>query len=485
MKAIIRRTLTILLAAMMLCTFACAQTADVIDDGTTSAGTTESEATTAVGSLPDDLDFGGKKVTWFVRSDPPSPEYNVEEQTGDIVDDAIFSRNSEVCSRLNVEFEFYGIPGAWANRENFNQTIRASILANDAAYDILAGYSMCVASISTSGLLRDLAATEYIDLERPWWSDSLMEQSSVNGKLYFASGDISTNLLYQMYCVYFNKGMIEDYGLENPYELVEDNKWTIEKMFEMSEGVYNDLDGDGKKSIGDRFGTAVPYITSDAFFFSAGMNTTEIVDGVPRVSSDFTGEKVQDLLTFLCGQLHGSQDNYPEPEGEQSKFTFSYGNTLFGVQTLQMAKSKLRDVTFGYGILPMPKYDESQADYYTITGFPYSLYSIPIDAPDEDMSSAVLEALASVSYREVSPALFEVAMKVKYTTDDDSARMFDIIRDTIMFDFGRVFTDNLESLTFNMFRDSVRDDNTNWASTYEAKKSRLESLLSDVISSFE
>ena len=484
MKALTRRALALGLAALMPSAFACGQASDTPTDTSAADSSSAPEETTS-DSLPADLDFGGATVSWFVRSDPPSPEYYVDEQTGDIVDDAIFKRNSEVCERLNVSFEFFGIPGAWADRNSFNQTIQSSILAGDGAYDILAGYSMCVASISTSGLLQDLASTEYIDLDQPWWSDSLMEQSSVNGKLYFASGDISTNLLYQMCGVYFNKGMIEDFGLENPYALVDSGKWTIDKLFEMSEGVYNDLDGDGKKSLGDRFGTVLPYVYIDAFYFSSGMNTTEIVGGVPQISADYTGEKVQSLLEYLCGQMHDAEDNYLPPDTTDERNTFMHGNSLFGVQTLNFAKSQLRDVTFDYGILPMPKYDEAQSDYCTITGFPYSLYSIPLDAPDADMSSAVLEALASASYREVSPALFEVAMKVKYTTDDDSARMFDIIRDTVMFDFGRVFTDNLESLTFNMFRDSVRDNRTNWASIYESKRARLESLLGTVIGSFE
>lgn len=242
MKKIIRRALSLGLAALITTTFACGQAQSDNKTDTSAAVTSAEPEATTIDSLPEDLDFGGRTVTWFVRSDPPSPEYYVEEQTGDIVDDAIFNRNQQVCERLNVNFDFFEIPGAWANRDSFNQTIQSSILAGDGAYDILAGYSMCIASISASGLLQDLASTEYLDFDQPWWSDSLMEQSSVNGKLYFASGDISTNLLYQMCGVYFNKGMIEDYNLENPYELVDSGKWTIDKLFEMSQGVYSDLD---------------------------------------------------------------------------------------------------------------------------------------------------------------------------------------------------------------------------------------------------
>ena len=428
MKKIIRRALSLGLAALITTTFACGQAQSDNKTDTSAAVTSAEPESTTIDSLPEDLDFGGRTVTWFVRSDPPSPEYYVEEQTGDIVDDAIFNRNQQVCERLNVNFDFFEIPGAWANRDSFNQTIQSSILAGDGAYDILAGYSMCIASISASGLLQDLASTEYLDFDQPWWSDSLIE---------------------------------------------------------MSQGVYSDLDGDGKKSTGDRFGTVLPYIYIDAFYFSSGLNTTDIVKGVPQISADYSGERVQNLLEYLCGQMHNTDDNYLAPDTIDERNTFMHGNTLFGIHNLNFAKGNLRDVNFDYGILPMPKYDEAQSEYCTITGFPYSLYSIPLDAPDADMSSAVLEAMASASYREVSPALFEVAMKVKYTTDDDSARMYDLIRETIMFDFGRVFTDNLDSLTYGLFRNAVRDNSTSWMSVYESNKARLESMLGDVIASFK
>ena len=63
--------------------------------------------------------------------------------------------------------------------------------------------------------------------------------------------------------------------------------------------------------------------------------------------------------------------------------------------------------------------------------------------------------------------------------------MYDILKNTVVFDFGRVFNDSLSSLTYSMFRNSVINNDTNWTSTYAAKKDILESMLEDVISKFE
>ena len=56
------------------------------------------ETTTTQDGLPSDLDFGGQKIRFAYRSYDPSDI--TAEQTGELVDDAIFERNSKVQERL-------------------------------------------------------------------------------------------------------------------------------------------------------------------------------------------------------------------------------------------------------------------------------------------------------------------------------------------------------------------------------------------------
>jgi hypothetical protein len=88
-----------------------------------------------------------------------------------------------------------------------------------------------------------------------------------------------------------------------------------------------------------------------------------------------------------------------------------------------------------------------------------------------------MEAMASESYRTVSPALFENAFKVKYAQDEQSSLMYDIIRSTVSFDFGRVFNNDLNSLTYSLFRNAIVQQNTNWASTVKANEKPLTKML--------
>lgn len=110
---------------------------------------------------------------------------------------------------------------------------------------------------------------------------------------------------------------------------------------------------------------------------------------------------------------------------------------------------------------------------------PYTMYTIPVDAKDMNRAGALLEALASDAYRSISPAIFETAFKVKYARDEQTGQMYDIIRDTLVYDVGRTFGDTINA--FALFRNAVRDNKTGWASIYEQNKKACEVRIQQIV----
>ena len=441
---------------------------------------TEPETQYVPDDLPDGLTFDGSTVTTFGWSGPSLVEFYVEEQNGEIVNDAIFARNMAVEERLNITLDYHLEPGANAERAQWVKALSASITAGDGAYDIFGGYSMCGASLAAQGMCLPLNDMEYLNFSKPWWPAKLLDEATCGGKLYFGSGDISTYMIYYLYGLYFNQELLAKYDLESPYDLVQGGLWTLDKMKEMTSGVYLDLNGNGEKDFDDQFGYITYSIFVDSFFFSCGLCTTDKDENdIPHLSPLFSGEKahsvVEKVVAFVSEQdcLVGNGAEQIEP----SYGAFKEGRALFTGHELTYAVNYLRDAPFTYGIVPFPKYDEEQADYVTIMSFPYTLYGIPIDARTPSMSAAVMEAMASESYRTVSPVLFENAYKVKYAQDTQSSLMYDLIRQTVSFDFGRVFNDNLNSLTYSLFRNAIVQKNTDWASTMKANEKVLNKLL--------
>ena len=449
---------------------------------TTPGGTaSESETEKPRDSLPSDLNFGGRTVTLFIDRDMSIVEYFADE-TGDVVDDAVYKRNLAVQERLGVKFDFIESDGLWDGREIYQGSVRTSVLAGDGEYDIAAGYGLSIAVLAGEGLMTNLTDTKYIDFDMPWWPDSLIGALSVNGKLWMASGDISTNTIGTSFAVLFNKDLLETYKLEDPYALVDSGKWTFDKLFSMTKDIYSDLDGDGKKSAGDFFGVGMGHTYIDNAYYACGLRVVEQDKEMgQKLSADFSGEKAVAFIEKFTTAFHHTDSCLLDTDEDMIFIDFKNKQMIFLLDSLTAASTTLRDADFRYGVLPSPKWDEAQENYITTASYTGSMYAIPRDAKDPDISSAVIEALASEGYYRVAPAFFETALKVKYSSDDDSARMYDIIKGSVMYDFGRVYSmAGLDGIP-GLMRSMVVNDNTNWASEVASKKTVLEEKLAALV----
>lgn len=493
MKRVIALLLALLTLAVML--ISCAdeqeQPADTTvasgdnnpQDSETEAGGTEPSNVDANGylldNLPENLNLK-TEVTMLYWSDVEQPEFFVDDQTGEIVNDAIYNRNLNTEARLGVTLKFIPTLGNYQNQANFVKEALNSINSGG-DYDIFAGYSMTGATLAVNGYAQNLRALEYLDFDMPWWPDSLIGQATINDKLYFASGDISPNMLHMMYVMFFNKQLITDYNLEDPYALVDNGDWTYTKMIEMCTGVYNDADGSGKSDQNDKFGFCTASIHFDSFFTGAGLNTIEKTsDDMLIISPSFNSEKTISLLEGLCSFMWDSGNAYYGATGA----VFALGNTIFTLDRSYMGLLRKEEITFEYGIVPVPKFDTAQENYYTCLGFPYTMYAISSASKHPDAAAAVLECLCSEGYRLVTPMLFETSMKYKYSSDNDSARMYDIIRAGVSIDIGRIFTTELNNYSYSLFRDAcVNNSASSWSRVYTAAAKVMGKKLEGINSS--
>ncbi|MBQ7298640.1 MAG: hypothetical protein IJW77_02250 [Clostridia bacterium] len=465
-----------------ICALLIASCGDSTNDVSTDTKALQSEHVeteiTTLDSLDPTLDFGGETVTFIVDQDMYIPDFNAE-QTGDIVEDALYKRRLAVQERLNVVLDFFWSPGMYANREEYQSYVRNSVMAGDSAYDIAAAYSLSIIQLGTDGYLLNIANLPYIDLSQPWWSDTLIDNLSCDGNLYFITGDISTNTIGTSFSVFFNKDLVASYQLENPYELVDSGKWTIEKMFDMTKDIYQDLNENGQRDQTDLYGLHAQNTSFDNLYFSAGMNivVSDKEHGM-TVSPDYSSEKMADLVTMLCNAFNHTDGIHWGIEDNREVVTnFVNENVVFLMSGMDVASTNLRSVDFDYGIVPTPKWDEAQKDYISTCTYTSAFFGIPLDVTNPEMSAAVIEVMAIEGYYNVAPAFFETALKVKYSTDDDSARMFDIIRASTSYDFGRVFSSAALNGIPGTMRSMITGDNANWMSTYESKIKQLDELI--------
>lgn len=477
----IRMITTALLAAAMLITSltACAKPGD--DDVTTPAGSDTTPATTAPDtaerlSLPDDLNLGGETMGVLYWSDVENPEFFAEEGTDntDKTLDAIKRRNAALEERMKVKLDFIPQAGNQGKLKDFVSRIDSSFKAGDHAFDIIAGYSQTVANAAYNNYCYDLAKAEHLDLEKTWWPSLLTKEATVNGRLYFVSGDISTNLLYMMYTVFFNKDMLATHpDLKSPYDLVSSNEWTVDNMLTMCRGFYSDRDSNGTKSEGDTYGLILPRLGLDTFFYGAGLRTTDKNDdGTLIVSDTYFSEKAQSLLEKIESLCYDSDDGYWKGKPE----VFAAGSAAFYCDRAVRAIKTLANVDFEYGVAPAPKWDSDQDAYYTCAGNPFTLYAISADSQRADLAAAVLECWAYEAYEITTPAVFEITMKIRFAKDSETAKMYDMIRDGVTFDLGRIYGLTMNNLTQSIYRNAM-ENRTPWTSRKAVYSSQIESFL--------
>lgn len=383
--------------------------------------------------IPDDLDFEGETITILYR-DEMKNEFWTEESNGEVVNDAVFARNAAVEDRLNCTLEY--IPNTstdWYG--GYQAVISNSILAGDEAYDIISGPSFHIPTLIVDGYLYDLSTVDYVDFNQPWWTQSLLETTSFGGKIYLVSGDISLGMIKYLHCTYFNKRLASDYGIEDLYQTVLSGKWTVDKMNELCTDRTTDLNGDGQISLNDdSFGYVITNTTLwRAYIDALGVNYLHIgSDGYPEFDfSDSRSFEVCDLFTKWVGP--GSSKDIIIGQGNDSTYEiFKSGRALFVMGRFVDSETTYREMTDDYGILPIPKWDESQDYHVTINGSE-STFGIPVNSSKTDRLGAVLELLAYESYKTVTPAYYEEALKIKYTRDDTAAQIIDIIKNGARF----------------------------------------------------
>lgn len=445
-------------------------------DATTAAADVTTEAADtgrydAEGYLLDDLpelNFAQKQLNVLGWSEVTFKEFNAENLVGSVVDDEIYNRNMAVQDRLNVSLNYTVVAG---NNGNFKKVYKetATNMNSVGEVDIFGAYAMAPSLLTINGLTAPLNNLEYLDLTKPWWSKDMNTLTSVFGKTYMATGDISPTMLGNTYALFFNQDLVDsmlsarlaEMGAESLYSFVDSDRWTFDTFFALCKDLGADKLNDGKTS-DDTFAYVGDNVSIDSWFYAAGLKTLDKdADGGLVISeqwaSEKTGNVVSQLMTFFRSADAGVKNSRTgATENDKSGYNsaFKNGTSLFICQTLKTATSYSE---MKFGIVPLPKYNADQDNYRTMAGFTYTMYSIASNSSSKTEAAAALEALASDSYRRVTPALFENYFKLRMSQNVNVYRMWDIIRDACVCDAGRAFTNQLHDYGWSYFRNTVMD----------------------------
>ncbi len=484
----------LLLCAMILGTAACTSSGDAAetttaapsDVETTVADTTvdENDRASAKSTLDESLDFNGKEIRVGYVGTPRYATDILGADDGDVINEAIYARNLNVEENLGVKLVPVEIDEATGKAADRFLTL---VMSGDDVVDINTGHQSYLTNKLFDGIFTNIADDPYISWDSPWWATEYMEEIEIgDDRRYFLFGDISLMMLKSAGAIYFNKGLFENQfkSSDELYADVLDGKWTMDMMYEYTSQAYQDLNGNATIDDGDLFGfSATTSKSVEHFQYDAGIRTTKRnSDGMPEIMLNnektiLFAEKLYNLYYNNTGAKIYTTDAVNDVEQLNM---FKNGEMMFNPSWFYTAEL-LRDMEADYGIIPYPKLDEAQEDYMTLVHNGSTTFCVPMTISDDtlDMIGAVLEEMAFQSYQLVTPAYFEVAMKAKYSRDNLSSQLLDVMYESMYTDFGYCFSSKLNGI--GMLRNLAADKTADFASFYAEKEEGALAALDDLM----
>ena len=415
------------------------------------------------------------------------------DDTTDIVYSRIHERNLSVEDRLKVDLDFQQCNDAhWTDG---SATLRQEIQTMSAAFEAAFAANNQVIQMKLFNYFHNLNDSEYIDTSEPWWyEDAIMELSVDNYNYRFLYGDFTITNIGKAGCVYYNKAIYEQYVSANKdpdelYDKVLDGTWTLDEFHRLIKKSHIEKGGDGSTDI---YGLAMTYAEWTHYLRESAGIRLYARDPNGMINISFNDERSIDFTNKLYALFFENEGTVNSLYGGvENKASFVNSTLLFDMNQLLGALSEeMREMKDDFGILPYPKLDEFQDTYYTLIHNSSTSACIPIST-DEDRAneeiSAVIEAIGSESYRSVSVAFYETALKAAYNRDDQSAQMIDIItgqhntvKSSLTKNFVYEYATSLSAIG-SIFHSLMVSGNTNFMSSYDATIGPAEQGLKDLI----
>jgi len=390
------------------------------------------------------------------------------EENGDLINDAVYKKNRTIEAKYNIQI---------VNKPSSDilGSARKAVSSGTDEYDIMMGaLSGFADTLSQGGMLADMKNIPYIDLAKPWYDQKANDDLTIAHKLYVTISDIGKVDKDATWSYLFNKQLVSDFSLENPYQLVRDGKWTIDKLLEMCKGISRDLNGDGKMDFEDMYGYAGETYNLYLGVLSSGSSiTSKNPDDLPIYTGlDDAGiNSFQKLLSMLGDKtLCLRADDY-YGSGKEVWGGTGIMDTAFKENRILFFDTSMARVVFyrnmdaDFGIVPPPKRDEAQKEYIsTVSVRSTNSLCVPVTVFDFERTGIITDALACESYHTLIPAYYDVQLKTKFARDDESSEMLDLIFAGRKFDLALLY---------------------DWAGVTSAFESAMQRNSPDIVSALE
>ena len=401
-----------------------------------------------------------------------------EAETGDVIIDAVYKRNTWLEEKYNIKIEQYQC----VTMTETKKAVQAGVTDYDAVITAIA--NGC--SMGSGNYILDLQDVPYIDLDQSYWDQGVTEGTSIGGRTYIATGDITIVDNEATWVLMFNKQMAQNLDYDF-YEMVRNNEWDFETFYDCAKSAIKDINGDGKMvGTDDQFGFATSDQSAQGLMYATGVTlSTKDADDYPIIKTDIdrltsviisAGEIMSDAETTIITGKNGISTS------DDLRILFEEGRSLFFGEVMACV-TRMRDSETDFGLIPFPKYETTQENYYNFVHKTAGKgVCIPSTQADPEMASIIIEAMAAKSVYTVTEAYYDKALTYKYMRDEESAEMLDLILSSRVYDLAYIYDWGNLFTSLHSFITSGKDT---VSSTWQKKLSSAEKALDKTITAYK
>ncbi len=414
------------------------------------ATSTEPQETTDPGPEFTFKDYGGESFTVYMRKHADisySGKYLLAVEDGSVCDEAVISRNMQVEDKFNITLEFIESGGPMS-------TLGQDLQSGSVNYDIMLDCRNYMAPHSVSGVFADFNKMG-IDFSNPWWDINCAEGFTIANRLFFMANDVSVSRFCDAFFLFFNKNIIKNYQLADPYELESNNEWILDNYISLIKGV-SDVHADGTLGTyglmsagGSANGSHMNMLTACGITLT-GLDAEKkrivlVNEQMEKINDIF--DKMRDVIMDKTVSLKMSEASDMKPETlanyrnyfDHARSLFAEGHFLFLGGSMDDS-FQFAEMEQEYGVIVNPKYNKDQEQYYHRND-PYSpIFAVP-NSPSVDLErlALVTDYWAYISRNELIPAYYDITIKSKRVSDSVAPLMIDKVRESIMYEMADVF----------------------------------------------
>ncbi|WP_054026436.1 ABC transporter substrate-binding protein [Bacillus sp. FJAT-28004] len=363
--------------------------------------TSPSPEAPADNGAPPVKDLGGYK---FIVADNNANRWFPAEGSSDHAN-AIIDRIKWVEETYNVKIEL---------RKHSEEEFGAAVLAGDKYADVIVAPTWELGRHINGKRIVDMNTIPNLNMKADYWTEYNTSSLLTYDNRTFGTAAPFANQGDEVWVLAFNKSIIEELGLEDPYELVKNKQWTFQKMLEMEQAAKRDLNGDGVMDSNDRYGLATghDWDISVALYLASGNKIIETAaDG--KMTYAVNTPKAYETLEMIKKLAKKGDTFFPKNEGEDMDAyvkAFTEGKSLF------LAYSRGRGVIdpiyemeSDFGFIPLPMGNNTD-NYLTWVSHDAPSIAVPVTNKELDKTGLILEALAWKSQGEEKIWTDEVAL---------------------------------------------------------------------------